>query len=230
MANSKNIDLVFSAAAKTMLLWTAGMVLVAVVGWILNRVFGCGTGCLSWLVLVWIIGVGFLGFFYRNPRKVIQSDPHDVLCPAYGTVDAIDEVEEPEVVGGKCKRVSIFLSVFDVHVQKAPIAGKVLLVKHTPGKFLNALRRESANVNENVLIGIESADFPGCRIGIRLIAGAIARRVTPFIEVGDTLSKGQTISLIQFGSRVDIYLPPRVELCVKLGERVAGSQTILARI
>ncbi len=143
-------------------------------------------------------------------------------------MDAIDTVNEPEFMGGECQRISIFLSVIDVHVQCAPVTGRVACFKHTPGQYLSALKAESAQFNENVLVGLEAAEPRGEKIGVRLIAGVIARRIVPWIKENDIVQRGERISLIQFGSRVEVYLPRRAEIKVKLGDRVVGGQTVIA--
>ena len=145
-------------------------------------------------------------------------------------MDVIDIVNEPRFMGGECKRVSIFLSVFDVHVQNAPVSGKISYFKYTEGKFLNALKTESAEQNENILIGIESSDPAYAKVGLRLITGLIARRLVPWVEDGETIERGQRISLIQFGSRVDVYLPMSANIKVKLGDRAVGGETVLATL
>ena len=131
-------------------------------------------------------------------------------------------------MGGECQRVSMFLSVLDVHVQNAPVTGKLSLLKQTSGQFLNALRTESATHNENVLLGFEASELGGQKIGVRLIAGVLARRIVPFVEVGDEVVRGERISLIQFGSRADVYLPLNAQIKVQLGDKVVGGETILA--
>ena len=151
-----------------------------------------------------------------------------IVAPAHGKVDIIDETTEPEFIGGACKRISIFLSVIEVHVQKAPVSGKIALVKHTAGEFLSALKSESAARNENVLVGFESSEKPGEKIAVRLIAGVLARRIIPWIAQGDEVARGERISLIQFGSRVDLYLPPLAQVQVKLGDKVRGGETVIA--
>ena len=135
-------------------------------------------------------------------------------------MDAIDSVNEPEFMGGECQRISIFLSVIDMHVQNAPVTGRVAYFKHTPGQYLSALKSDCAQFNENVLIGFEAAEPPGEKIGVRLIAGVIARRIVPWIGENDTVQRGERISLIQFGSRVDVYLPKHARIKVNLGDRV----------
>lgn len=172
----------------------------------------------------------FSAYFFRDPDANVPQGGGLIVAPAHGKVDVIDETEEPHVMGGKCKRVSIFLSVFDVHVQQAPVAGKVILARHNPGQFLNALKLESAALNENVVIGFETTE-PACgKVAIKLITGLIARRIVPWVVAGDVVAKGERVSLIQFGSRVDIYLPAGAKVAVKLGDKVVGGETVVARL
>ena len=131
-------------------------------------------------------------------------------------------------MGGECQRVSIFLSVFDVHVQNAPVSGKVAYFKYTAGKFLNALKADSAIYNENVLLGFEASEPRGLKVGVRLIAGVIARRIVPFVQQGDEVARGDRISLIQFGSRADVYLPRNARIKVQLNDHAVGGETVLA--
>lgn len=171
----------------------------------------------------------FTLYFFRDPDSEPPAEPQAIVAPAHGKVDAIDEVEEPEFMGGRCRRISIFLSVFDVHVQQAPVTGKVVFRRHKDGKFLNALKLESAALNENVLYGFESEEPQIPQVGVRLITGLIARRIVPWAQVENPVRKGDRISLIQFGSRVDLYLPLDTEVLVPLGSRVVGGRTIVAR-
>lgn len=180
------------------------------------------------LVFLWVLFAIFTLYFFRDPIPKVPNAANAIVAPAHGKVDVIDETTEPEFIGGPCKRVSIFLSVFDVHIQQAPIAGRVAYQQYHPGKFLNALSTESALHNENVLLGFESSESPGEKIGVRLLAGLIARRIIPWVTTGDTVSRGERISLIQFGSRVDIYLPLTAKVAVQLGDRVVGGETIVA--
>ena len=142
---------------------------------------------------------------------MVPTGPNLVIAPGHGKVDAIDTITEADFMGGECQRVSIFLSVMDIHVQCAPVAGRVAHFKHTPGQFLSALRADSARFNENVLLGFHTTEPAGEKIGVRLIAGLIARRIVPWVDQGDTVQRGERISLIQFGSRVDVYLSPGPE-------------------
>jgi phosphatidylserine decarboxylase len=143
-------------------------------------------------------------------------------------VDVIDEVEEVEFMNGLCKRVSVFMSIFDVHVQRSPVAGTLSFTVHHPGEFLNALNLESSARNENLLLGFESNERPGEKIAVRLVAGLIARRIVPWAVQGDTVERGERLSLIQYGSRCDIYLPLTANVRVKLGDHLVAGQSIVA--
>ncbi len=180
------------------------------------------------LAVVWVLFAAFSLYFFRDPNPRTPTQPGIIVCPAHGTVDVIDQVNECQFMNGPCHRVSIFLSVFNVHVQNAPVAGKVTCVKHTSGQFVNAMRTDSAQHNENVLIGFESTENPGEKIGARLIAGLIARRIIPFVGEGDQAARGERMSLIQFGSRCDLYIPLHYKIEAKLGDKVVGGETIMA--
>lgn len=183
----------------------------------------------SWvLVGLWVLFALFTVFFFRDPTPQVPAGSKLVVAPAHGKVDVIDLTEETQFMGGACQRVSIFLSIFDVHVQYAPAAGMVKFYKYTEGKFLNAMKADSAAHNENALIGIESEDPQGVKVGVRLIAGLIARRIVAWVAVGESLQRGERISLIQFGSRVDLYLPKEAKVRVMLGQKVVGGQTVIA--
>ena len=180
------------------------------------------------LIVVWIVFAIFTLYFFRDPRPRVPAGPSLVVAPAHGKVDVIGTTTEPEFMGGECQRVSIFLSVIDVHVQNAPVSGKVAWLKYTTGQFLNALNAESAIYNENVLLGFEASEPRGQKVGVRLIAGVIARRIVPFVQQGDVVARGDRISLIQFGSRADVYLPANAKIQVKVDDRVVGGETVLA--
>ena len=182
------------------------------------------------LLALWAIFAIFTFYFFRDPDPNVPSGAGLVLSPAHGKVDIIDQVTESKFIGGPCQRISIFLSVIDIHVQNAPVSGKIACQKHTSGQFLSALKTESAEHNENVLLGIESTERPGVKIGVRLIAGVLARRIVPFVNEGDEVKRGERISLIQFGSRADLYLPLNAKIKIKLGDRVVGGETIMATL
>lgn len=184
---------------------------------------------LTWvLISLWVLFAGFTFYFFRDPEPMTPTGKDLVVSPGHGKVDVIDTTTETDFMGGGCRRVSIFLSVFDVHVQNAPVKGRVALFRHMPGQYLNAMKTDSAKFNENVLIGLESAEPTGEKIGVRLIAGLIARRIVPWVSQNDVVQRGERISLIQFGSRVDVYLPMRAKIRVNLGDKVKGGETVIA--
>ena len=184
---------------------------------------------LTWaLIAVWVLFTAFTFYFFRDPDPMVPTGPDLVIAPGHGKVDVIDTTTETEFMGGECQRISIFLSVIDVHVQCAPVTGRIAFFRHTPGQYLNAMKTDSAKFNENVLIGLDAAEPRGEKVGVRLIAGLIARRIVPWLKESDIVQRGERISLIQFGSRVDVYLPRRARIKVKLGDRVIGGETVIA--
>jgi phosphatidylserine decarboxylase len=213
-------------AALTLILWS--LVGVGMLDFIAKGVSFLPAVILGALTAVWIIFVLFTLYFFRDPTAKTPAGPGLVVSPGHGKVDCIQQLDDLLYMGGPCHRISIFLSVFDVHVQNAPVSGKIGCVVHTPGKFLSALQSDSALYNENVLIGFDSAETAGEKIGLRLIAGVLARRIVPFVKVGDELARGERVSLIQFGSRCDLYLPLRYQIKIKIGDKVAGGETIMA--
>ncbi len=202
-----------------------GLLLAALVG----KYLGTFVLQIGWVFgVLWVLFVGFTFYFFRDPEPLPPGAPGLVIAPGHGKVDTIDTTTEPEFMGGECQRISIFLSVFDVHVQNAPVMGRIAFFKHSPGQYLNAINADCAKFNENVLLGIESVDPRDTKVGVRLIAGLIARRIVPFVAQNDPVRRGERISLIQFGSRVDVYLPKNAKVKVKLGDRVVGGLTVLA--
>jgi len=177
---------------------------------------------------VWFVFALFTLYFFRDPTARVPAGAKLLVSPAHGKIDVIDPTTETEFMGGDCQRISMFLSVLDVHVQNAPVGGRVVHLKHTEGQFMNAMRTECAAHNENVLIGIEAAEPRGVKVGLRLIAGVLARRIVPWVAVGDEVARGDRISLIQFGSRCDVYLPKSAKIQIKLGDHVVGGETVLA--
>ena len=218
----------FRAAIK-IIFWTLVLLLAVFAIGALASVLAAAIAFISVaLISVWILFAVFSLYFFRDPDPLTPSIPNAIVSPAHGKVDVIDELTEPAFMGGSCQRISIFLSVIDVHVQKAPVSGKIVHMKHTPGKFLSATKAHSAEFNENVLLGFESTEYPGQKIGLRLIAGLIARRIIPWVEPGETVARSERISLIQYGSRCDLYLPRGVKIHAKLGDKVKGGETIVA--
>ena len=214
------------------------MTLIAVVvvwalialGTVLVALLGAGAVAITPFVLaLWGLFALFTLYFFRDPEAKVPPGSNLIISPAHGKVDVIDRTTEPEFMGGECQRVSIFLSVIDVHVQNAPVSGKVTFYKYTEGEFMNAIRSECALYNENALLGFDATE-PRMKLGLRLIAGVIARRIVPYVKLGDEVVRGERISLVQFGSRADIYLPLDVKIRVKLGDHVTGGETILAAL
>ena len=217
-----------SAALKLIALTAVAVVALVIAAWVAAQLGNFILGIAGALGGLWVLFVLFTFYFFRDPEAHTPSAPNLVIAPGHGKVDTIDTTTEDEFMGGECQRISIFLSVFDVHVQNAPTTGHVAFFKHSPGQYLNAMRADCAQFNENVLIGIESVEPRDQKIGLRLIAGLIARRIVPFVEQGEAVRRGERISLIQFGSRVNVYLPKSAKIKVRLGDRVVGGESVLA--
>jgi phosphatidylserine decarboxylase len=216
------------AAFKMLLITLALVILLPVLG-VLGTLIGSAMVAVSiFIFLVWLVFAIFTLYFFRDPNARVPSGPGLVVSPGHGKVDIVDTLTEPQFIGGDCQRISMFLSVVDVHVQNSPVSGKVTYLKETEGQFLNAMKTECTTCNENVYIGFQSTDPQNEKIGMKLIAGVIARRIIPFVQVGDDIARGDRISLIQFGSRVDVYLPHSAKIKVKIGDRVVGGETVLA--
>ncbi len=170
-------------AALKMAGWSGVAVLALLVAAFLGKIIGAvildAAGVLAGL---WVLFALFTLYFFRDPDPLVPTGQNLVVAPGHGKVDAIDTTTEPDFMGGECQRVSIFLSVIDIHVQNAPVTARVAYFKHTPGQYLNALNADSAKFNENVLLGLESTEPSGEKIGVRLIAGLIARRIVPWVQ------------------------------------------------
>ncbi len=179
-----------------------------------------GTHWISLAAIPFLLAVFFLVFF-RDPNRDIPTEPGLIVSPGDGKVE---EAEWIETTAGARFRVSIFLSVFDVHVNRVPISGKVTLMEYREGQFLNAMSPESAILNEQTLIVIEDGAHS---VSFKQIAGLLARRIICDLKTGDTVQRGQRMGMIKFGSRVDVLMPADVELRVKPGDRVQGGKSIL---
>ncbi|MEJ0091283.1 MAG: phosphatidylserine decarboxylase [Limisphaerales bacterium] len=217
-------------AALKMTGWSAVVVVAVLVVAFLGKIIGTLIlGAAGVLVGLWLLFALFTFYFFRDPNPMVPTGANLVIAPGHGKVDAVDTTTEPEFMGGECQRISIFLSVIDIHVQNAPLTARVAYFKHTPGQYLNALNADSAKFNENVLIGLESVEPLGEKVGVRLIAGLIARRIVPWVGQNDAVQRGERISLIQFGSRVDVYLSHKAKVKVKIGDKVIGGETVIAQ-
>jgi phosphatidylserine decarboxylase len=175
---------------------------------------------LVWLEILW---------FFRDPKRAIPADADALVSPADGTVTNVEEVDEPEF--GRALRISIFLSVFNVHVNRLPRAGRITNVRYFPGAFLDARNPDSAVRNEQLWIDMEEADTDR-PIRVKQISGAIARRIVCWLKAGDAVQKGERLGMIKFGSRTDVLIPAGQarEVCVKVGDKVQGGTTILLRV
>jgi phosphatidylserine decarboxylase len=197
---------------------------------------------LDWEIVGWpllMLSAGVFAFF-RDPERVVPQGDNLIVAPADGLVSLIRQVEPPAELQiddgsglrglpqGPVTRISIFMSVFDVHINRAPVGGTVRRVVYIPGKFMNADLDKASEDNERQHILIERGD--GIAIGFTQIAGLVARRIVPFIKPGDILAMGQRVGLIRFGSRVDVYLPAGTDARVVLGQTVIAGETVLAEI
>ncbi|MDR0534107.1 MAG: phosphatidylserine decarboxylase family protein [Verrucomicrobiales bacterium] len=180
----------------------------------------------SWITVLPVLLFFYVLYFFRDPERSAPADPDLIISAADGKVIFVDEVEEPSYSKQKMKRVAVFLSVFDVHVNRMPYAGTIRKVTHQPGKFLDARVPDIDIQNEamNWLVTTERGDMV-----IRQIAGLIARRIVAWAKEGQTLTTTERFGMIRFGSRTDIFLPLDCELLVKPGERVVGGKTVVAR-
>jgi phosphatidylserine decarboxylase len=181
----------------------------------------------GWLSLLFLVLICYTVFFFRDPDRPVPADPHAVVAAADGTVTDITEVEEAEVLKTKLCRVGIFLSIFDVHTNRAPIGGRVVYREHRQGLCLDARRPDCSEKNEAMIWAFENSR---ATIVVRQLTGAIARRIVAWSDMGDELKKGDRFGMIRFGSRTEVYLPLNANVLVKVGDHVAGGATIIARL
>jgi phosphatidylserine decarboxylase len=174
--------------------------------------FGIGFNLAGALIVVLFV---FVAFFFRNPARIIPADPRVIVSPADGKVVRIERV-------GNATRMSIFLSIFNVHVNRSPIAGRIEAVNYTPGKFLIAMNDKASTDNERNVIMVSDGRI---NIVFTQIAGIVARRIVFWKRAGDAVQKGELVGLIRFGSRVDVLFPSGTEATVKVGDRVKGGSS-----
>jgi phosphatidylserine decarboxylase len=184
-------------------------------------------GIMGWKVLMslGILFSLFIAYFFRNPRREIPDLPNIILSPADGRVIHVGECEEDRFLKEKTLKVSIFMSLFDVHLNRAPVSGKVLERSYLPGRFLVASVEKSSLLNEQNAVILETEDR--FKILLIQIAGFVARRIVCYAKEGHRLRKGEIFGLIRFGSRVDLYLPPEVKPIVRMGQHVKGGESII---
>jgi phosphatidylserine decarboxylase len=169
----------------------------------------------------------WVAYFFRDPERVGDRGDELVISPADGKVVMITEVDEPTFVHGRAVRISIFMNVFNVHVNRYPVSGTVKYFRRSPGKFLNAAVEQSSLENEQTSVGLESG---GRRILVRQIAGLIARRIHTYSREGERVEQGERMGLIRFGSRVDVFVPPGSVLRAKVGDITIAGTTVIAEL
>jgi phosphatidylserine decarboxylase len=181
-----------------------------------------------WLLAVVITILAlWVAYFFRDPERSGERGASIVVAPADGKLIMITEVDEPAFIGGRAMRLSIFMNVFNVHVNRYPVDGTVRYVHYNPGKFLNAAAEKSSIENEQSSVGIETAQY---KILVRQIAGLIARRIVTYSKSGEQVKQGDRMGLIRFGSRVDVFLPTNAKLRVQLGTLTTAGTTVLAEL
>ncbi len=180
-----------------------------------------------WLPVIFLLLIAYTFAFFRDPERVTPPEPDAVVAAADGVVADIVEIEETEVVKAKMKRVGIFLSVFDVHTNRAPIEGRVTYREHREGLCLDARSPDCSGKNESVTWAFQN---PRATLVVKQLTGAIARRIVGWSQVGDELKKGERFGMIRFGSRTEVYLPLDATVVVKIGDRVSGGATVIARL
>lgn len=198
---------------------------LALTGFVIAAILGSWTAWLSAYLLV-ILAI-FIAFFFRDPERQGERGEHLIVAPADGRVVQITSGQEPTYVRGPATRISIFLSLFNVHVQRAPVSGMVEYRHHMPGRFRAAWEERASFENEQSSTGIWTGDS---RILVRQIAGLVAQRIETYVEEGDTVEQGDRIGIIRFGSRVDTFVPRATRLRVRVGDRVYGGRSVLGEM
>ena len=208
-----------------------GLSFIAIAAIVAAGVFGVALVRRSWPL--WLLAFAltvialWVAYFFRDPERVGERGERLVIAPADGKVVMITQVDEPTFMKERAIRISIFMNVFNVHVNRYPVSGVVRLVDHTPGRFKNAATEKSSLENEQTSIGIEAGSN---HVLVRQIAGLIARRIVTDSKVGDRVQQGARMGLIRFGSRVDVFLPAGAVLRVKEGDVTFAGTTVLAEL
>jgi len=195
----------------------AVLVLLAIASWFLT----------PWLSLLFLLLIFSALAFFRDPDRATPAEPNLVVAAADGTVTDIVEVDENEILKKRSRRIGIFLSIFDVHTNRAPIDGRIIYRQRRPGLCLDARRPECSEKNESMTWAFENSRVT---IVVRQLTGAIARRIVAWSQIGDELKKGDRFGMIRFGSRTEVYLPLAATVLVKVGDHVSGGLTIIARL
>jgi phosphatidylserine decarboxylase len=208
-----------------------GLLFIAIAAVVAAGGFGLAINRRSWglwlLAFVLLLLALWVAYFFRDPERTGQRGSSLAVSPADGKLIMITEVDEPDFIKGRAIRLSIFMNVFNVHVNRYPVDGAVRYVHYNKGKFLNAAAEKSSLENEQMSVGLESGKR---RILVRQIAGLIARRIVTYSKLGDTVKQGDRMGIIRFGSRVDVFLPVGSTLHAKLGDATLAGVTILAEM
>ena len=208
-----------------------GLLFIAIAAVIAAAGFGFAINRRSWglwlLAFVLLLLALWVAYFFRDPERTGQRGPSLVVAPADGKLIMITEVDEPDFAKGRVVRLSIFMNVFNVHVNRYPVDGVVRYVHYNKGKFLNAAAEKSSLENEQMSVGIDTGKY---RILVRQIAGLIARRIVTYSKVGDPVKQGSRMGIIRFGSRVDLFLPAGTKLTAKLGDATVAGVTVLGEL
>ncbi len=186
-----------------------------------------GWGARSAAPAIFVALTLFVTCFFRDPERTVPPGPGVVVAPADGKVMSVGPVDGEDFMAGTATRVTIFLNIFNVHVQRAPLGGRVAHYAYHPGRYLPAWREEASSENERASLGIDTGAGP---LLVRQIAGLVARRIVTYPREGDAVTRGDRIGLIRFGSRVDLLLPPDWPVTVEPGDNVRGGETQVARI
>jgi len=183
-----------------------------------------------WLAIIPAALLAQLLYFFRDPPRRVPDLPDAIVSPADGTIVEVTRLDHDDYLDGPAVRIGIFLSIFDVHINRAPFAGNVVAMRYQPGEFLNALRPESAERNESMWVGFAVPDAPDFRFAVRQISGAIARRIVCPLQPGTTVSRGEKFGMIKLGSRTELILPAEaVEVLAWHGDKVRAGSDIVAR-
>ena len=169
----------------------------------------------------------FFIYFFRDPERAVPAGPGLVISPADGKIIVLEQVREETFLKQPAQKLSIFMNVFDVHVNRAPVAGRVQGMAYRPGRYLAANRPEAPDQNEQLAVHLKTAE--GAEVVMVQIAGLLARRIVPYIQEGDDLDRGERVGLICFGSRVDLYFPEQCQVQVRIGQKVKAGSSILGR-
>ncbi len=175
--------------------------------------------------------LGLVVYFFRDPPRVVPQEPGLMVSPADGKIAEITPLDFDEFIGGPAVRIGIFLSIFNVHLNRVPCRSRVVSLRYLPGKFLNALKPESARENESMWIGLADLTAPGRKVIVRQITGQFARRIVCSLRPGETLERGEQFGMIKLGSRTELILPAGddLEIVTKVGDKVAAGSTVFAK-